>query len=135
METKESRRKNTEITVQKLSPEVFHTNYQKQTMKPDKSKSFVKNESNGKENAFLIAKLQNLSVGQKAYLFILFMGVLGAVVGGISAEIEIRGCITEHCLMVDITQKRLDGIGRGAFAGMGAAVFSSLPALLKGFRK
>ncbi|MBF2049055.1 MAG: hypothetical protein IGS54_17110 [Elainella sp. C42_A2020_010] len=104
-------------------------------MKLNKSKSIVKDESNRKENTKLIAKLQKLPVGQKACLFILFMGVLGAVIGGISAEIEIRGCTAEHCPMVDTTQKRLDGIGKGAFVGMGTAVFSSLPALLKGFRQ
>lgn len=104
-------------------------------MKSDENKPVVKDKRNGKENTKLILKLQNLPVGQKACLFILFMGILGAVVGGINAEVEIKGCIPEEqCLLIDTTQKRLDGIGIGAFAGMGAAVLSSLPALLRQFR-
>lgn len=104
-------------------------------MKPDENRIIVKDQRDKKENTKLIAKLLHLPVEQKACLFILFMGVLGGVIGGISAEIEIRGCtLQEQCLIVDTTQKRLDGTGKGAFAGMAAATFSSVPALLKRFR-
>lgn len=80
----------------------------------------------------MIAKLQSLSVEQKACLFILFMGVVGVVMGGLSAELEIRGCTIEpHCLLLDTVQHRLDCIGKGAFWGMGAALAASMPALVK----
>lgn len=105
-------------------------------MKPDESKIIVKNKSNKQENIKLIAKLMHLSVGQKAGLFIMFMGVLGAVIGKINAEVEIRGCTSpEQCFMADTAQTRLDGIGKGGFAGMGTAVFASLPALQKRLRQ
>lgn len=104
-------------------------------MKPDENRIIVKDKRDNKKNTKLIAKLLHLPVGQKACLLILFMGVLGALIGRISAEMEIRGCTPqEQCLIVDTTQKRLDGTGKGAFAGIGTAVFSSLPALLERLR-
>jgi hypothetical protein len=42
--------------------------------------------------------------------------------------------VQEQCLRVDTAQKRLDVIEKGAYAGMGAAFFLSLPALLRRFR-
>ncbi len=84
----------------------------------------------------LIAKLQSLSVWQKACLFTLFMGIAGAAVGGTLAEIEVRSCnAEEHCFMLDINQKRIDGIKSGSFAGMSAALFASLPAIIQEFRR
>lgn len=95
----------------------------------------VKGKSNAK-NFKLTAKLQSLTIEQKACLFILCMGVIGAAIGGISAEIDIRNCnANEQCIIVNMTLKRLEGITQGAFAGMGAAIFSSLPTLFKRFRQ
>jgi hypothetical protein len=104
-------------------------------MKPDEIKTIAQVNSNGKKNPKLLSKLLSLPVEQKACLFILFMGVLGTTVGGINTEIAVRGCILqEQCLRVDTAQKRLDVIEKAAYAGMGAAVLLSLPALLKRFR-
>ena len=104
-------------------------------MKSDKEKVSVKNKSSRKVNVKLIKRLLTLPTGQKACVLILLMGILGAVVGGISAEIEIRRCfLTEQCFIKDTAQKRLDSIGEGAFAGMGAAIFASLPVLLRSLR-
>jgi hypothetical protein len=104
-------------------------------MKPDEIKTMVKDNSNREKNPKLLSKLLSLPVEQKACLFILFMGVLGTAVGGINTEIAIRGCaLQDQCLMVNTAQKRLDVVEKGAYAGMGAAFFLSLPALLRRFR-
>jgi hypothetical protein len=103
-------------------------------MKPDEIKIIVQNNRYGKKNNKLLSKLLSLPVEQKACLFILFMGILGTVVGGINSEIAIRGCnLQDQCLIVDTTKKRIDNIEKEAYAGMGAAVLLSLPALLRRF--
>jgi hypothetical protein len=95
----------------------------------------VKDNRNAKKNPKSLAKLLSLPVEQKACLFILCMGVLGTMIGGINTKIAARGCILQdHCLIVDTTQKQLDVLEQGAYAGMGAAVVLSLPALLRRLR-
>jgi hypothetical protein len=104
-------------------------------MKPNETKVIVKNAINAKGTTKLLSTLLKLPVEQKACLFILLMGVLGTVMGGINTEIAIRGCaLQDQCLMVNTAQKRLDVVEKGAYAGMGAAFFLSLPALLRRFR-
>lgn len=104
-------------------------------MKPDEIKIIAENNSYTKKNAKLLSKLQSLPVEQKACLFILFMGILGAAVGGINSEISIRRCSSQdQCSIVDTTQKRIDDIEKQAYAGMGAAVLLSIPALLRRFK-
>lgn len=103
-------------------------------MKSGANKIIANGESKQKENIKLVKKLLHLPVEQKACLFVLFIGILGTVVGGIGAEVEMRRCAADkQCSMVNTPQKSLDGIEKAAFVGMGAAVFSSLPALLKRF--
>jgi hypothetical protein len=104
-------------------------------MKSDERKITVKDNRRTKKNPKLLSTLLSLPVEQKACLFILLMGVVGTVVGGINTEIAVRGCmLQDQCLVVDTTQKRLDVIEKGAYAGMGAAVVLSLPALLRRLR-
>jgi hypothetical protein len=104
-------------------------------MKPDEIKMIVKDDRNRRKNTKSLSKLLSLPVEQKACLFVLLMGVLGTAAGGINTEIAIKGCILqEQCVIVDTTQKRLDEIEKAAYAGMGAAVLLSLPALLRRFR-
>lgn len=80
----------------------------------------------------LRSKLQSLKVEHRAYLFVLMMGVLGAAFGGVTTEVELQGCLQSgECFLVNTMQQRFKGIEKGAFAGMGAAVLLSLPAVLK----
>jgi hypothetical protein len=105
-------------------------------MKPNEIKIIAKNNPYPKKNTKLLLKLQSLPVEQKACLFILFMGIFGTVVGGINSEISIRRChLQSQCSIVDTTKKRIDDTEKQAYAGMGAAVLLSLPALLGRFRE
>jgi hypothetical protein len=105
-------------------------------MKLDEIKTIVKDNSNAKKNPKLLSRLMSLPIEQKACLFILLMGVLGTVIGGINTEVAVRGCtLQKQCLVVDTAQKRLDAFEQGAYAGMSAAFFLSLPALLTRFRE
>ena len=95
----------------------------------------VQNRGKGKGNDKLTAKLQNLPLEQKACLFILVMGILGGVVGGTSAEIEMRAGIGDQRSRFDAAEQRLDGVEKGAYAGMGAATVMSLSAIARRFKR
>jgi hypothetical protein len=101
-------------------------------MKPNEIKVTVKNNfSAGKSTSLRPGRL-SLSVEQKACLFMLLMGGIGAAVGSVQSEVSARGCSQPgQCMVADASQKRLNDIESNAFAGMGAAFFLSLPALIK----
>ncbi|MBD2259141.1 hypothetical protein [Pseudanabaena sp. FACHB-2040] len=100
-----------------------------------KSNNMIANNGrNGKRSNKPAAKLSNLPVEQKACLFILLMGILGVVVGGTGAEFEMRAEAGDQQFHFDAAQQRLDGAATGAYAGMGAAVAMSLPAIAKRLR-
>ena len=78
----------------------------------------------------------NLSVEQKALVFMIMLGIFGAVLGGISTEIDIRSCTQNlDCSLINLSQRRSQGIQNGGLAGMIAALISSAPALMKDLQK
>lgn len=90
-----------------------------------------KNKSNDREHTQVITKLKSLSVDQRACFYILIMGVIGTIVGGINAEVKLKKCPgLDNCLTLNLDDQQISEIGIGALAGMGAATFLSLPALL-----
>ena len=101
-------------------------------MKPNEIKVTVKNSYSSSRSSSLRSKQLSLSVEQKACLFVLLMGGIGAAVGGVQAQISAQGCSQQRqCVSADISQKRFSDIESDAFAGMGAAFFLSLPVLIK----
>ena len=92
----------------------------------------MKPESNKTQATPVIAKLQNLSLEHKTFAFILCLGVFGATLGGISTEIDIRSCTQQaDCSLMNLSQRRFQGIQNGGFAGMAAALIACWPALKK----
>lgn len=58
------------------------------------------------------------------------MGVVGAVVGAVDAQIAVKKCLnSENCLVSSSAEKRIVRVGNGICAGMIAASFLSLPAI------
>jgi hypothetical protein len=99
------------------------------------NKMIVQNRGNGKGNYKVAAKLQNCPLEQRACLFVLFMGILGGVIGGTSAEIEMRTGADNQRIRFDAVEQRLDGVEKGAYAGMGAATVMSLSAIARRFKR
>ena len=84
------------------------------------------------KNGTWLTKLQSLHVEQRAFSFILIMGVLGAVFGAITTDLELQGCMKSwDCFLSNPAQQRLEGIEKGAFAGIVTALVLSLPAIIK----
>ena len=92
----------------------------------------MKTENPKTQTAPAISKLQNLSLEHKTFAFILCLGVFGAALGGLSTEIDIRSCTQQpDCSLMNLSQRRAQGIQNGGFAGMAAALIACWPALRK----
>ena len=95
----------------------------------------VKQESPKNQPAPVIGKRQNVSLEHKTFAFILGLGVFGATLGGISTEIDIRSCTQQaDCSLLNLSQRRLQGIQNGGFAGMAAALIACWPAVKKSLK-
>lgn len=88
--------------------------------------------STPKESVTVLTKVRHLPVEQRAFAFILSMGLLGAVFGGITTNTELRSCMKSwDCVAMNPTEQVREGIKAGAYAGIAAAAILSLPAVLK----
>ena len=84
----------------------------------------------------LFAQFPKLSVEQKALAFMILLGIFGAVLGGISTEIDIRNCTQNpDCSLINLSQRRLQGVQNGGLAGMVAALIASWPSLTQALKK
>lgn len=100
-------------------------------MKSDEIKVTACSHRNGKKIVKSPLKT-SLPLELKACLFILCMGALGTLMGGVRTIAASKEChLQDRCFTFNTAQERLNAVERDAFAGMGAAFFLSLPALLK----
>lgn len=77
-------------------------------------------------------KFRNLSIDKRAFLYVFFMGVTGAIVGTVDSQIAIKQCMnSENCVVENLTEMQVSKIGVGTCAGMIAATLLSVPALLE----
>ena len=96
----------------------FDRNYQTQIAQNDKTSD-------------LINKIQKLPIVKKVYLYIFFMTVVGAAMGGVKYRLESISCLAQSDCWTDETiPRKAKEIGLGAIAGMFAATSISIPALL-----
>ena len=77
-------------------------------------------------------KFRNLSVDKRAFLYLFFMGVMGATIGTVESNIAIKECFnSESCTIENPAEMRISKLSMGACGGMFAATLLSIPALLK----
>lgn len=80
----------------------------------------------------LIDKIKKVSVSKKAFLYVFFMGITGAIIGTVDSQIAIKQCVdSKNCEIENPTEMQINKIGVGACVGMFAATALSLPALSK----
>lgn len=77
-------------------------------------------------------RVQKVPVEQRSLAFVITLGLLGAIFGGIIADIELYSCSkTWSCIALQPNQQRQASIKAGAFAGIGAAAVLSFPAVFR----
>ena len=77
-------------------------------------------------------KFKNISVDKRAFLYLFFMGVIGATIGTVDSKIAIEECLnSESCTIENPAEMKISKLSMGACAGMFAATLLSIPALLK----
>lgn len=76
-------------------------------------------------------KLKNISVDKRAFLYMFFMGVIGATIGTVESQIAIEECLNSDCTIENPEKMKLNKLSMGACGGMFAATLVSIPALLK----
>lgn len=82
-------------------------------------------------NKNLSCIIQSISVTKRACILIFVMGIIGAAIKAIDTEIAIQKCLNlKMCLNTNSSEKRIMSMGVGACAGMVAATFISIPAIL-----
>lgn len=77
-------------------------------------------------------KFKNISVDKRAFLYLFFMGVIGATIGTVDSNIAIKECLnSESCTIENPEKMKISKLTMGACGGMFAATLVSIPALLK----
>ena len=88
--------------------------------------------SSKNETVPFLTQLRSLPVEQRAVAFVLILGLLGAIFGGISTDLELRSCLQSwNCSAINSAEQRVQGIKTGGYAGIGAALVLSMPAILR----
>ena len=73
-----------------------------------------------------------ISLGKRVCIYLLAMGVLGAVVGAVDSRVSLNKCLDiDNCSEEQLTSPEIMRMGIGACAGMIAAGLISLPAMLE----
>ena len=84
------------------------------------------------ESVSFLTRIRALPIEQRAIAFILILGVLGAILGGVTTDVELRNCFQSwDCSAINPSEQRMNGIKTGAYAGIGAALILSLPAIYR----
>ena len=77
-------------------------------------------------------KFKNISVDKRAFLYMFFMGVIGATIGTVESKIALEECLnSESCSIENPEKMKISKLSMGACGGMFAATLLSIPALLK----
>ena len=77
-------------------------------------------------------KIKNISVDKRAFLYMFFMGVIGATIGTVESKIALEECLnSESCSIENPEKMKISKLSMGACGGMFAATLLSIPALLK----
>lgn len=77
-------------------------------------------------------KFKNISVDKRAFLYMFFMGVIGATIGTVDSQIATEKCLnSESCTIENAANLKISKLSMGACGGMFAATLVSIPALLK----
>ena len=77
-------------------------------------------------------KFKNISVDKRAFLYMFFMGVIGATIGTVDSKITLEECLnSESCTIKNPAEMKISKLSMGACGGMFAATLLSIPVLLK----
>ena len=80
----------------------------------------------------LITKFKKISVEKKAFFYLFFMSITGAIVGIVDSQIAIKQCVdSKNCAIENPIEMQISKASVGTCAGMIAATLLSVPALLK----